>query len=216
MRIAGGAILPLAILITWWAVSAAQLVSPRLLPTPLDVVAAGVDLAGRGLLLDDLAISIQRVLTGAVAGALAGLLLGTLVGRSRTARILLTPTIAAIRAVPTMAWLPVLLLYAGLEEAPKVALIAIGAAFPVFAAASGRTGLITGFRLALAQSWVFLVAAELIQATAGVGFLLSDASATGRADRLLVGVLLIVALARISDALMAWLERLMRRRASSA
>ena len=132
----GGIILPLVVLIAWWAVSSAGVVSPRRLPSPHAVVLAGIDLAQRGLLVEDVGISIQRVLVGFVAGSATGLLLGAGVGASRTARILFSPLIAAFRAVPTVAWFPVLLLYLGIGEAPKIALIAIGAAFPVFAALS--------------------------------------------------------------------------------
>lgn len=217
---AGGAIVPLAIVLAWWAVSAAGVLSPRLLPSPHDVLVAGVELAQRGHLVEDLAISLQRVALGFIAGSTIGVSVGIAVGRSRAARILVSPLIAGLRAVPTVAWFPVLLLYVGLDEAPKVALIAIGASFPVLTAAvSAFEGadanrplvIVGGLRVALAQSWVLLVAAELLHATAGVGFLLIDSSAAGRADRLIVGVLLIVALARLSDALMAWFEGTLRK-----
>jgi sulfonate transport system permease protein len=219
----GGATIPVGIVVAWWAVSAAEIVSPRLLPSPQDVVAAGADLAARGILVDDVAVSVMRVLCGFTAGSTIGLLVAAAVGRSRATRILLTPVVAAVRAVPTVAWLPLLLLYAGLGEAPKIALIAIGAAFPVFAgvlAAVDRddpaaprldVALITALRAALAQSWTFLVTAELLHATAGVGFLLVDASRDGRADRLIVVILLIVALSRLSDVAMARHEHGVRR-----
>lgn len=215
--------MPLAILVAWWAVSAAQLVSPRLLPSPLDVVGAGLDLAQRGLLIDDVATSLVRVLVGFLAGSAIGLLLGAGVRRSRTVRILFAPVVAAVRAVPTTAWLPVLLLYLGVGEGPKIALIAIGAALPVIAALAGppdtpptALALVTAsaLRAGLGQSWAFLVTAELLHATVGLGFLLIDSSATGRADRLLVGVLLIVILARVADVPFAFLERRLRRRRS--
>ena len=80
---------------------------------------AGADLAQRGVLFDDAAISIQRVLLGFVLGSAAGALLGALVGRSRTAGILLSPTIRAVRSVPTMAWLPFLLLLSASGRRPR-------------------------------------------------------------------------------------------------
>jgi sulfonate transport system permease protein len=219
--VAGGAIVPLVILAGWSWLSSADLVASDRLPSPQDVVLAGVDLARRGLLFDDAAVSIQRVLLGFVLGSAAGALLGALVGRSPTAGILLSPTIRAVRSVPTMAWLPFLLLALGIGEAPKIALIAIGAAFPVFTTlvamlqrddpAEVRPALIPdlvhALRLALAQSWVFLVAAELIHSTAGLGVLLIDSSNAGRMDRLFVAIVLLAILGRFTDLLLAAVER---------
>jgi sulfonate transport system permease protein len=98
--VARGAIVPLAIVAAWSVVSAAGIVPAHLLPSPYQVVLAGIDLGGRGLLVEDAAISIQRVLTGFAAGSTAGLVLGAAVGRWRTGRILLSPLIAALRSAP--------------------------------------------------------------------------------------------------------------------
>ncbi len=218
--IVGGSIVPIAILAAWWAVSAAGVVSPRLLPSPQEVVSAGVDLAGRGLLAGDVAASVQRVVTGFLAGSAVGLLLGAGMRASLAAAILFSPVIAAMRAVPTVAWLPALLLYLGVGEGPKIVLIAIGAALPVFKAlagpADGSPGpsaltIVSGLRAALVQSWAFLVTAELLHATVGLGFLLVDSSAAGRPDRLIVGIVLIVILARLADLPFALVERRLRR-----
>ena len=130
--VVGGLVLPAAILLVWWGVAASGWVPAYRLPSPAAVVAAGFDLAERGLFFQDIAISTQRVLTGFAFGAGIGLVLGALVGLSRNASILLSPLIGALRAVPSLAWLPLIVLYIGLGEAPKVVLVTIGAAFPVF------------------------------------------------------------------------------------
>ncbi len=247
-RIVGGALIPLAILVAWWAVTAAQLVPAYRLPSPQSVVAAAIDLQTnplhRGLLYTDIAISTQRVLLGFFFGSLIGLVLGSLVGLSRTARVLLAPLLAALRAVPSLAWLPLLVLYLGIFEPPKVVLITIGAAFPVFTAISGALGhvdaqlvevgrafglrglsllrtvqlpavlpsLITGLRLALAQSWLFLVAAELLNSSIGLGFLLTDSQQNGRVDRLFLAIILLAIMGTITDAIVGLVERLVFRR----
>ncbi len=83
-----------------------------------------------------IAISTQRVLIGFAAGASLGLVLGSLVGLSRLADALLAPTIGALRAVPSLAWVPLLILWMKIGEDSKITLILIGAFFPVFTTVS--------------------------------------------------------------------------------
>lgn len=242
--IVGGAIIPLVILATWWGISALGAVPSYRLPSPPTVVLAAVDLAERGLLFQDVAISTQRVLTGFALGSVIGLVLGALVGLSRTASILLSPLLGALRAVPSLAWAPLLLLYLGIFEVPKITLITIGAAFPVFTTLAGALrhvepqlvevgrafglrgfallttvqlpavipSIVSGLRLALAQSWLFLVAAELLNSSMGLGFLLLDSGQNGRVDRLFVAIILLAILGKITDGLIGVLERWLLRR----
>jgi sulfonate transport system permease protein len=225
-RAVGGAIVPLALIVVWWIVSAAGIVGPDRLPSPPAVAVAGVELARRGLLVVDLGASVQRVLPGVALGSAAGLALGILVGLSRTARVLLSPFLTALRAVPTLAWLPLLLLYLGIGEPAKVVLIGIGAALPVFAtlsnalqAGAGDTRrarntvpvAVGALRLALAQSWLFMVAAEILSATTGLGFLLIQSSAAGRIDRLFLTIILLAVLARSTDGILGLVEWTLRR-----
>ena len=125
---------------------------------------------------------------------------------------MLDPTLQGLRAIPSLAWVPLLLLWLGIDEAPKITLIALGAFFPVYlnlvagvrnvdrklvelgesigltpAAMVRRIflpaalpSLFTGLRAGLGLSWMFLVAAELIAATSGLGYLLTDGRETGR------------------------------------
>lgn len=242
--IALGALLPLAILAAWWIVSALELVPAFRLPSPQSVWLAGVDLAERGLLWTDIAISVQRVLIGFVAGSIVGLALGSLVGLSRFASALLAPTIGGFRAVPSLAWVPLLVLYLGITEDSKVTLIAIGALFPVYTTVAGALrhvdphlvelghayglgrlqllrqvqlpavvpSIVSGLRLALAQSWLFLVAAELIASAMGLGFRLLDSQQNGRIDRLFLVIIILGILGKTTDALIGVLERWLLKR----
>ena len=71
---------------------------------------------------------------------------------------------------------------------------------------------ITGLRLAMAQSWLFLVAAELIASSMGLGYLLTDSANNGRVDRILLAILLLAVLGKTTDALIGVVEtRLLRR-----
>lgn len=235
----GGALLPVVILAVWWGVTAAELVPTSQLPSPEMVWAAAVDLAQRGLLWQYIAISTQRVVIGFLIGAALGLALGAVVGLSRWADVLLAPTLGAIRAVPSLAWVPLLILWFKIGEESKIILITIGAFFPVYttvAAAlrhvdrqlveAGRAfgyrgvrlfttvqlpavipSVASGLRLALAQAWLFLVAAELIAASMGLGFLLSDSGNNGRIDRIFLAIILLAVLGKVTDSLLGLFQR---------
>lgn len=239
-----GLVVPAVLLGTWILLAEFSSIPDYLLPSPAQVVAAGVELANAGLLSTYILISLQRVFTGFVIGASIGLALGALVGLSSVASRMLAPTLGAIRAVPSLAWLPLLTLTLGIFETPKITLIAIGAAFPVYTTVSaalrhvdphlveagrafglGRFALLTtvqlpavvpavvsGLRLALAQSWLFLVAAELLASSMGLGFLLTDSANNGRMDRIFLAILLLAILGKSSDALVGLGERALLKR----
>lgn len=239
-----GLLLPGTLMLLWWSVTTFTEISAVVLPSPEQVVRAGVELAENGLLGIYIAISLQRVFLGFAIGASVGLFLGALVGLSRTASQLLGPTLGAIRAVPSLAWVPLLTIYLGIFEEPKVTLIAIGAAFPVFTTVAGALrhvdphlveagrafglgparllttvqlpavvpSIISGLRLALAQAWLFLVAAELIASSMGLGFLLTDSQNNGRVDRIFLAIILLAVLGKTTDALIGIGERALLKR----
>lgn len=234
-----GAVLPLLLLAVWQAVAGADVYSRAQLPPPAEVLSALRELLGRGELWHHVAISTQRVVIGFVIAAVLGLALGGLVGLSGLARSALSPTIQAVRAVPSLAWVPLLLLWLGIGETPKITLVAIGAFFPIYTTVSaalahvdphlvevgrayGRRGLpllatvlfpatvpavLSGLRLGLAQGWLFLVAAELIASSMGLGFLLIDSQNTGRTDIMLLAIILLALIGKLTDTILGTLER---------
>ena len=234
-----GALVPAALLGLWQVVTAAEVFLPVQLPAPAAVWGAGTELLARGELGGHVAISTQRVLLGFGIGAGAGLVVGAVVGLSRHANLLLGPTVGAFRAVPSLAWVPLLILWLRIGETSKVTLIAIGAFFPVYTTVAaalrhvdhhlvevGRayglrgTGLlarvqlpaaipsvVAGTRLAMAQAWLFLVAAELIASSQGLGFLLLDSQNNGRTDRLLLAIVLLAVLGKLADTVIGLVER---------
>ena len=234
-----GAVLPITLVAGWAGISASGLVPAYQLPSPTAVWNAGVELAGTGQLAQYTAISTQRVLLGFVIGSIVGLLLGSVVGLSRRASVLLSPTIGGFRAVPSLAWVPLLILYVGINEDSKITLIAIGALFPVYTTVAGALRhvdhqlvelgraygltwfellariqlpaviptIVSGLRLALAQAWLFLVAAELIASSMGLGFLLSESQNNGRLDRIFLAIIVLAVLGKTTDAIIGLLER---------
>lgn len=236
--------MPAVLLLAWQWSTSAGVFSVVQLPPPGSVLDATRGLWERDELLGHIRISTQRVLLGFSIGAAIGLSLGALVGLSRWADVLLSPTIGALRAVPSLAWVPLLILWLKIGEDSKITLIAIGAAFPVFTTVSvalrhvdrqlveagrafGLRGLrllsavqlpavvpsaFSGLRLALAQAWLFLVAAELIASSQGLGYLLTDSQNNGRTDRLLLAIVLLAVLGKASDAVLGLVERWANRR----
>lgn len=234
-----GLIVPAVLLLLWITLAANGSFSSSQLPSPGEVLAGLVELIERGTFWTHVAITIQRVLLGFAAGATLGIIVGSLVGLSPWASRLFAPTIHAIRAVPSLAWVPVLVLWLGIYEGPKVTLVAIGAFFPVFTTVAagfqhadrrlievGRAYGLRGFRLAtqvvlpsaaptifsglrlgLAQSWLFVVAAELIASSKGLGFLLIDSQNTLRTDILLLSIILLALLGKTTDFLLSLIER---------
>jgi sulfonate transport system permease protein len=210
----------------------------NMLPAPSQILQTLADLGAHGLLAH-IGASTLRVTAGFSLGAVLAVLLGAAVGLNRRAEELLDPTFQALRAIPSLAWVPLLLLWLGIDEAPKVVLIAIGAFFPVYmGVASGIRGvdrklievarlyrlggvaitrrvllpatmpsILTGLRNGLSLAWMFMVAAELIAASQGLGYLLSDGRETSRADIVLAAIVLLAILGKASDSVMAVIER---------
>lgn len=234
-----GFIVPVVLLLAWWAVTAAGIFTAVQLPPPAAVVDATIGLIQRGDLWSHIGISVQRVLIGFGIGAVLGMAFGAVLGLSRWADALLTPIFGALRAVPSLAWVPLLILWMQIGEDSKVTLIAIGAFFPVFTTlyaglqhvdphlveagrAFGYKGfrlfktvqlpavvpsIFSGLRLALAQAWLFLVAAELIASSMGLGFLLTDSQNNGRTDRLILAIILLAVLGKLTDTLLGVAEK---------
>lgn len=239
-----GLLLPVLLLLIWQLLAVSEVFTPVQLPRPAAVLAAGGELLASGALWTHVGISTQRVILGFLIGSVLGLAVGALLGLSPWARALGAPLIGALRAVPSLAWVPLLLLWIGIGENSKVTLVAIGAFFPVFTTVSAALGevdrqlveaarsfglhrlrllttvqlpavmpsVISGLRLGLAQAWLFLVAAELLGSSMGLGFLLTDSQNNGRTDRLLLAILLLAILGKITDALLGVFERWTQRR----
>lgn len=122
---------PLAVLLLWSLAARYEWLPPQILPPPSMVAATFIDLMASGELPDNLWISLWRVLAGFAAGAAGGLALGVLMGLSPTAKDYLYPTFRAIAQVPSIGWLPLLMMLVGIGEALKIILIAKAAFVPV-------------------------------------------------------------------------------------
>jgi NitT/TauT family transport system permease protein len=113
----------------WWLVASLGIVSDKFLPSPVQVAQALGRLWTEGFLLEDTAASIMRVTAGFLLAALVSVPLGISMGAFASIRSLFEPIIGVVRYMPAPAFIPLLLIYLGLGEAPKIALIFIGTVF---------------------------------------------------------------------------------------
>jgi sulfonate transport system permease protein len=238
-RSALGWIVPLLILLAWEAACRARLVAPNLLPPPSAVLGVAIELARTGELAFHLRATLGRVAAGFGAGVAAATLLGALTGTSPLWRRLLDPTFQALRSIPSIAWVPLFVLWLGIAEAPKVALIAVGVFFPVYLnlmsgiartdrklVEVGRAYRMTGLRLVcrvlvpaslpgymvglrsgLGLGWMFVVAAELMGASEGLGFLLIDGQQTGRPALVIASLVIFALIGKATDLVLVLLQR---------
>lgn len=229
----------LAGLAIWEALTRAHAVPAVFLPSPEAVAAELVHLARTGDLWRSTGASLGRIGAGFVLGGAAGLVVGVLAGVSPRAEAVADPLIAALYPIPKIALLPLLILWLGIGEAPKIVLIAVGAFFPVAigtAAAirdvdplliraarsfgADRIQIITkvqlpaavpavfaSLRLAAGMSLLLVVSAEMIAATAGIGYLILYAGDLMQTSRLLAGIVVLSILGLLSTAGLAALER---------
>ena len=128
--------LPPLLLVGLWQVAAGSgLVPPQVLAPPAQVLATAAELWTSGELPRHLFASLSRLTGGYLIGAAAGLAFGTAIALSSLARGLFAPLFLAMRQVPVLSFLPLLVLLLGIEERFKVAIVAITAFFPIALAA---------------------------------------------------------------------------------
>lgn len=128
---ARGLVIPLVILIVWWLASRTDGAPSPLLPTPEKVYASLLSLLNEGKIYVNLQQSLAKVVKGFLVGIVAGFILGTLMGLSRTVEKLFGPLFNAVRQVPILGWIPLLILWFGQTELAKVIFIALGAFYPM-------------------------------------------------------------------------------------
>jgi NitT/TauT family transport system permease protein len=228
-----------ALLVAWQIATAARVVPPVFLPSPASVAAELERLSSTGDLWRSLGASLGRIGAGFGLGSAAGLVVGIVAGVSRPAEAVADPLIAAIYPIPKIALLLLLILWLGIGEAPKIAVIAVGAFFPVAigtmsairdvdpllvraARSFGATRLqvitkvqlpasvpivFASLRLAAGMSLLLVVSAEMIAATAGIGYLILYAGDLMQTSRLIAGILVLSVLGLLSTAGLAALER---------
>lgn len=234
-----GFVLPILLALLWEVLVAAGIANGRLMPPPSVVGRTLWELAASGELLTHAMATLSRVGIGFGLGALAGTVLGALTGALPVARRLLDPTLQALRAIPSIAWVPLFVLWLGIFEASKVALIAVGVFFPVYlGVAAAIQGIdrkivevgrvfrlsrlamirrvllpailpdwIVSLRSGLGLGFMFVVAAEIMGASEGLGYLLVDGQQLGRPDTIIAAIISFAVLGKLTDGLLVAITR---------
>lgn len=226
-----GIVLPIFIIIIWYLLTITETVRNNLLPPPKEVIDELLNLSSDGTLFSHILITLSRVFYGFVFGAVVATILGVITGVSPTLRSFFDPTIQALKAVPSLAWVPLFILWFGIFEDSKIALISVGVFFPIYL--NLMMGIrqidkkmievahinnlnyfqtvrwvllpgiipewVTGLRSGLALGWMFVIAAELMGASEGLGYLMIDGQMTGRPALIIGALILFAIIGKITD-----------------
>jgi sulfonate transport system permease protein len=235
---------PVAVVAIWQLTSTANLISRDKLPPPSTIWHTAVTLITQdspayGTLQGAMLVSLQRMAIGFAFGAAAALALALVAGLSRFGENAVDPLLQILRTLPLFGLIPLFIVWFGIGELPKIILIALGAAIPLYLNAfagirsvdaklveAARTlklsrprliwhvilpgalpQALTGLRQSLGVAWLALVVAEQVNASAGLGFMISQATQFLRTDVILVALVVYAALGLITDALVRLLER---------
>jgi sulfonate transport system permease protein len=131
----GGAhrfLVPVLILVVWQALDSLGWINSRLMPSPVMVAEAFWQLLVTGQLLGNLWVSLVRVMVGLGIGVVLGTVFGLFAGLSRFGENTVDSTLQMVRTLPHLALIPLFILWFGIGETPKIALIALGSVFPIY------------------------------------------------------------------------------------
>lgn len=123
---------PVLMIVLWQILGQFNVISSSILPTPLEVLDAAVELTISGKLQDHVLISTQRALIGFLIGGIIGFILGLLNGTIKIFERTVDTTIQMIRTIPHLALIPLVILWFGIGESAKIFLVALGVMFPVY------------------------------------------------------------------------------------
>jgi taurine transport system permease protein len=226
-----------------WAIATeGGFIKPIFLPSPLDVVQRLIDITVDGFagatLVEHLNASLVRIFGAFILACLIGIPLGITIGCNRVFRGIFDPLIEFYRPLPPLAYLPLIIIWLGIDESSKVTLIFLAMLSPiVLSARSGVTSvrieqiqvaysmgatpwqvitqviargampdIMTGMRIAIGFGWTTLVAAEMVAAERGIGFMVLNASEFLVTDVVIAGIIVIGIIAYCFDLLMRYLE----------
>jgi len=230
----------IVILLAWEFVSRRGWFPPLFLPAPSAILFEGWTMLKTGLIFKHVLASLSRILLGFLIACTLGVAVGILIGFFSIPEAVGNPLIAATFPIPKIAILPLLILWLGIGEPPKVAVIALGVFFPMvinvytgvknvdpllikaaLSLGSNRTRIIkkvilpavlpmvfAGMKLGIGIALLLVVAAEMVAADAGIGFMILTAADLMETKKLMVGLITLSLLGIFFNWLFQKLERL--------
>jgi len=207
-------------------------------PPPSVIFQTFADLARTGELELHAGATLSRVIAGFAFGVVSGTVLGAITGYSALTNRLVDPTLQALRAIPSIAWVPLFILWFGIFEASKIILIAVGVFFPVYLGVMGAVmsvdrkivevgrafrlsgiamvrrillpavmpAYVISLRAGMGLGWMFVVAAEFMGASTGLGFLLIDGQQLGKPAQIVAAIVAFAILGKATDWLIVLLS----------
>jgi NitT/TauT family transport system permease protein len=215
----------------WAAVTFSGMVSKTFLADPLTMVKSGYDLLVNQGFSKDIGMTVWRVLGGFIIAAALAVPLGVLMGAYKPIEAFFEPFVSFARYLPASAFIPLLILWAGIGEAQKLSVIFIGSFFQLVlmvAVSVGNTrrdlveaaytlgasdrGIVTRvlmpssapeiaeiLRMVLGWAWTYVIVAELIGASSGIGHMITDSQALLATDQIIFGIIVIGLIGLASD-----------------
>ena len=232
-RVALGVAFFVLFVIAWSIATFGGFVPKTFLADPVAMVVEGIDLFVRQGFIKDVAITIWRVVGGFILAAVVAVPLGIAMGTYRPIGALFEPFVSFARYLPASAFIPLLILWAGIGEMQKLLVIFIGsffqlvlmvavivgnartdlveAAYTLGAKDSGivRRVLLPGaapdiaetLRLVLGWAWTYVIVAELIGSSSGIGHMIIDSQALLNTGQIIFGIIVIGVIGLVSDTL---------------
>jgi NitT/TauT family transport system permease protein len=214
-------------------------VSKTFLADPITMVRSGYDLLVNQGFIKDIGMTVWRVVGGFILAAVIALPLGVAMGTYKNIEAFFEPFVSFARYLPASAFIPLLILWVGIGEAQKLAVIFIGSFFQLvlmIAVTVGNTRrdlveaaytlgcsdstlvrrvLIPGaapqiaetLRMVLGWAWTYVIVAELIGSSSGIGHMITDSQSLLATDQIIFGIIVIGLIGLLSDFFFKWLNR---------
>jgi NitT/TauT family transport system permease protein len=227
------------VLLAWLAVTGFGLVQAQFLPSPQAVLGAWIGLFGSAGYLGDIGISVARVWIAFLASAVVAIPFGVLMSSYRAIGAFTEPLVDFVRYLPVPALVPLTLIWLGIGEGSKIALLWIGTFFqlvllvaddarrvPKEYIETGRTlgagdralmtdvlvpamlpNMVDSLRITLGWCWTYLIVAEIVASSSGIGYELWTARRYGKTPEVFAGILTIGVIGLVSDQAIRFLHR---------
>ncbi|MDR3590569.1 MAG: ABC transporter permease [Negativicutes bacterium] len=221
----------------WSVLTYGKFIPPLFLPTPGAIASSAVELFGQFQLLDDVWASVLRVSVGFLLAAVIGVPLGIMMGSLKTFEAFFEPLLGFVRYMPASAFIPLFILWLGIGESEKIAVIFFGTFFQLTLMVMDVTknvsldlintaytlgvsqrgvfrriilpaslpGIVDTLRITFGWAWTYLVVAEIVAASSGLGYMIMQSQRFLKTSNIIVGIVVIGVIGIIIDVFFKWL-----------